>query len=401
MADSRSRAVALRAVSIGEVLTAAGFILILSKLTAAQRQKLQRYLDAAVVDPVVRDEAKALYQKGTKYYGKLTVMDPQMERRAQKVMADFIPVGDLDDCVRLNAAQVFDEKTFAPTTDNPDEADYLENVRKTLEARGVWLRLAPKLVRDAADPSRWANDHRHFEAWLSLGPRGDAIPTASGRIDREALLRNRTFGAGYYEHVDKGAVQRALEHEMQRLSSEIDDGMQQHAELGRIRHQAAPGVVAVSDVLGGADFPSIDIWNGPSRLLVRARELNGSGKIYSSRAYLTLAAVSVHDAAHLLSHYVGDTTSGAERAVKILKVAKTAGQVAEVALAVTGVGYGAIKLLSVEAEVPRLARLVVERQALRDPELVQLVRMPKGSISGYVKGGHSSGAGTGFWSWSL
>ncbi len=87
---------------------------------------------------------------------------------------------------------------MTPTTDNPDEADYLEGVRKTLETRGVWLRLSPKLVRDADDRSRWVTDPRHFEVWLSLGARGDTIPTKSGRIDREALLNTRVLGAGYY-----------------------------------------------------------------------------------------------------------------------------------------------------------------------------------------------------------
>ena len=56
MACSRSCAVSLRAAAIGEVLTTAGFMLALNELAVAQRQKLQRYLDAAVVCPTVRNE---------------------------------------------------------------------------------------------------------------------------------------------------------------------------------------------------------------------------------------------------------------------------------------------------------------------------------------------------------
>src|SRR5882757_10885698 len=115
MAYSRNRAISLQAATIGEVLTIAGFIPILAQLTPAQRQKLQRYLDAAVVDPVVRNESSALYQKGTKYYGELVVVDPEMKRRAQRVMGDFIPVSDLDDCVRLNFTQMLDASEFTPT----------------------------------------------------------------------------------------------------------------------------------------------------------------------------------------------------------------------------------------------------------------------------------------------
>src|ERR1700682_6749049 len=142
MAYSRNRAVSLQAATIGEVLRIADFLPILPQRTPAQRQKVQRYLDAAVVYPVVRNEASALYQKGTKYYGELVVVDPEMKRRAQRVMGDFIPVGDLDDCVRLNFTQMLDASAITPTTDDPDEAEYLGVIRKTLEARGVSLRLA-------------------------------------------------------------------------------------------------------------------------------------------------------------------------------------------------------------------------------------------------------------------
>ena len=415
MAYSRNRAVSLQAATIGEVLRIADFLPILTQLTPAQRQKLQLYLDAAVVDPVVRNEARALYQKGTKYYGELVVVDPEMKRRAQRVMGDFIPVSDLDDCVRLNFTQMLDASEFTPTTDDPDEAEYLGVIRKTLEARGVWLRLAPKRVRDAQDPSRWVTDPRHFEVWLSLGARGDTIPTKSGRIDREALLGTRVFGAGYYLHVDRGPVQTALEREMRRLSSEIDDGMEQHAQLARIRRQAATGVVAVSDVLGGANFPSDEIWKGPSQLLRRAWELKAAGKIYGCRALLVVAALSVRNAAQLLSRFVDDTTSGAERAVKVLKVARTAGKVAEVGLMVmTGVGIAAGLAKSgtvavTEASVDALAERQVARYFARNPEIASEVRSelgqtvlapgPKGTILGNVKGGHSDGFGQGFRSW--
>src|ERR1700694_2282741 len=412
MAYSRNRAVSLQAATIAEVLGIAGFMPILAQLTPAQRQKLQRYLDAAVVDPVVRNEASALYQKGTKYYGELVVVDPEMKRRAQRVMGDFIPVGDLDDCVRLNFTQMLvDASAFTPTTEDPDEAEYLEVIRKTLEARGVWLRLAPKMVREAQDPSRWVSDPRHFEVWLSLGARGDTIPTKSGRIDREALLGTRIFGAGYYVHVDRGPVQTALEREVRRLSSEIDDGMEQHVQLARIRRQAATGVVAVSDVLGGADFPSDEIWKGPSQLLLRAMDLKAAGKIYGCRALLVVAALSVRKAAQLLSRFVDNTTSGAERAVKVLKVARTAGKVAEVALIVTGVGAVAVGLAQsgagdvTEASVDAIAERELARYLARNPDLaselgqVRLVPGPKGTILGGVKGGHSAGVGTGFTSW--
>jgi hypothetical protein len=409
---SRKRAVALGAATIGEVLTTAGFSPLLNKLTAAQRQQLQRYVDAVVVDPTVQDEANTVYRKGTKRYGELVYTEPETTRRVDRVMRDYIPIHNLDDCVRLDVKQLLDEKAFAPTTDNPDEADYLERVRKTLEARGVWLRLAPKLARDAEDPSRWVTDLRHFEVWLSLGPRGETIPTKSGRIDREALLATGVFGAGYYEKVDRGPVQRALEREVQRLSSEIDDGMAQHFELASIRRHAAIGVVPISDALGGAKFPSDEIWKGPHQLLLRAMSLMNEGKTYGCRTMLVVAAISVRNAAQLLASYVDDTSSGAGRAVKILKVARAAGKVAEAGLVITGVGGVVVGGLAkagtvtvTEASVDALAEREVAKYLAKNPELaselsqVRLVPGPKGTILGNVKGGHSAGFGKGFESW--
>jgi hypothetical protein len=126
---------------------------------------------------------------------------------------------------------------------------------------------------------------------------------------------------------------------------------------------------------------------------------------------LVVAALSVRNAAQLLSRFVDDTTSGAERAVKVLKVARTAGKVAEVGLMVTGVGAVAVGLAKsgavavTEASVDALAERTLARYLARNPELgselsqVRLVPGPKGTILGGVKGGHSAGVGTGFTSW--
>jgi len=187
--------------------------------------------------------------------------------------------------------------------------------------------------------------------------------------------------------------------------------MEQHAQLGRIRRQAAPGVVGVSDVLGGANFPSDDIWKGPSQLVQSAMSLSASDKIYGCRALLVVAALSVRNAAQLLSNYVDNTASGAERAVKVLKVARTAGEVAGVVLMVTGVGAVAMGLArtgavaATEASVDALAEREVARYLARNPELaselnqVRLVPGPRGTILGGIKGGHSAGVGQGFASW--
>ena len=411
MGSSRQRAISLRAASVYEVLTTAGFGALLPKLTPTQLQQLQRYLDAAVVDPVVQQEANAWHRKATKSYGQLVVIDPAIERQAEKAMRDYILINKFDDRVRLKVEQIIDAAAFTPTTDNPDEADYLDHVRKVLDTRGAWLRLAPKLVRDAEDRSRWVSDPRRYDVWLSLGPAGDTIPTRTGRIDREALLGTGVLGAGYYVAVDHGRVLTTLEREANRLASEIDDIMTLYYELKRIRDGAAPGVVAVSDLLGGASFPGEEVWEGPHKLLMRALDMRNAGKTYGFRTLLVVAAIATRDAAQLLSTARDNSVSGAARTVKVLKVARAAGEVATLALTVTGVGAvvlragAAVARTVAVSEVDVLAERELARYLARNPELaselnqVRVVPGPRGTVLGNIKGGHSAGAGTEFHSW--
>lgn len=411
MAPSRQRAIALKAPTLAEVLGANGFSRVYETLTAGQRQQMQRYLDAQVVDPEVWREAEEIRRKGTKYYGSLTVVDPAMQRKADRVMRQFISVGKQDDRVRIRLDKFLDEAAFAPTTDNPDEAIYLEKVRHTLLERGVWLRLNPKLVRDAQDPSRWVRDPRRYEVWLSLGPNGDAIPMKNGRIDREALMGTQLFGAGYYTEVHMGQVEKTLKREIDRLSSEIDDGMALHAQMNRIRGQAMPGVVAVSDALGGADYPDINIWQGPHKLVLRAYDLKNEGKTYGCRIFLVVAALATRDAARRLSRAIDKSTGAAESTVKVLKVVRTAAAVAEVALLVTGVGLAmrgaaAARTLASETAMDALAERELAKYVARNPEIaseinqVRWIRGPRGTVAGGSKSAarHEMGHG-GFAKW--
>lgn len=414
MSNSRKRAIALGAISVSTLLNSAGLSGVFAQLTANQVHQLQRYLDAAVIDPAVKSEANAVYQKGTKVYGNLVYTDPATQHRVDRVMRDYITIDEFDDTVRLDLAKLLDPKALKPTTDNPDEAAYLESVRKRLERTGVWLRVAPKPVKDTGDQSRWINDGKHFDVWLSLGPRGDKIPAKDGRIDREALLSTRVIGADYWTKVDKGPVQRALDTQVTMLRSQIEDGMALHAEMAKIRREAGRIVTGASDLLGGADFPSYDIWEGPNKLVIDAMRMMNAGSTWGAGNLLIVAAVSVRNAANLLNRYIDKTTTGAERSVKVLKVARTAGKVAEVGiLVVSGVGIvaggagaaGGGAAAAADAEVDALAEKELAKYLARNPELeaelnsVKLVPGPKGTILGNVKGGHSAGLGKGFEKW--
>ena len=80
MSNDRKQAIKLGAVSVGSLLVVAGFPAVLMQLTSAQINQLQRYLDAAVVDPDVQQRADAVYRKGTKVYGQIVYTDPETQR---------------------------------------------------------------------------------------------------------------------------------------------------------------------------------------------------------------------------------------------------------------------------------------------------------------------------------
>ena len=410
MGNSRKHAIELGAVPLGTLLTSAGFSTVLVQLTAAQMNQLQRYLDAAVIDPAVQNDANTVFRKGTKVYGQIVVTDPETNRKVDRVMSEYIYLHQLDDTVRLDLSKLLDPKALAPISDNPDEAEYLESVRRSLDRQGIWLRLAPIPVKDPNDLSRRFYDGKHFEVWLSLGPRGDQIPIKTGRIDREALLSTQIIGANYWRKVDEGPVQRALDEQVRTLRSQIEDGMALHAEMAKIRREATVGVVEISDVLGRADFPSYDIWDGPNRLVVSTMNMMNAGSTWGAGQLLIVAAITVRNAANLLNTYIAKTTSGAERSVKVLKVARTAGKVAEVGLAVTTgaaifTGAGAASGVAADAAVDAAAEKELAKYLARNPELagelnsVKLVPGPRGTVLGNIKGGHSAGLGQGFEKW--
>jgi hypothetical protein len=392
---------------------------VLEHMTGKHIQQMQRVLDAAVVNPEVEKEVQDLYRQSVlAQSGPLVVRDPKKVRLAERAKKNYVRVTEADKRIRLNYELLLTSEALQPTTDNPDEAAYLETIRRTLAARGVWLRFDSKLVRDPEDPSRHFFDPRTFEAWLSLGSNGDRIPTESGRLTREALLGTTQFGADYYNRVHRGPVQTALDRESNRLFKEIESGINQHEMLAETRRDAFFGVAEISDFLGGAEFPDRSIWDQPHQFVLQAMKLNVGGNVGGSQAFLVTAAILTRNAARLLAEYIGDTSTGAERAVTVLKVAKTAGQVAEVGLAVTGVvgavrgaaalagrGGAAGARAAAHASVDEAAEKLVRDYVAKNPEIagdlanVRWVPGPRGSVAGGVKPGSSSGAGTGWHKW--
>jgi hypothetical protein len=416
MGYDRKRAIALKAADATELLKAS-LPFLFNKMTKAQIQQVQKVLDAAVVNPAVEKEANEIYRKSVRgQVGNQIVRDEKMVDKAYRVLAAQIPVNARDKRIQLDVSKLLTEDALTPRTDNPDEAAYLQAVKKALEENGVWLRLDFKLVRDPEEYGHWILDRRSFQVWLSFGPEGDAIPTKDGQLNREALMGTTAIGAGYWRNVHNGPVQRALEKQIKLLELQIEEGLEEHDRLIKRHRDAFPGVAEISDFVGGADLPSRSIWDHPHKLLVKALEARVGGNVSLCQPYLVVAAIVTRNNAQLLSQYADDSASGAGTIVSILRVAKTAGEIAEIGLTVVS-GAGLVRA-GVKAAGKQTASQVADKavdaaaeklvqQAIRkDPSLatdlaqVRWVPGPKGTVLGRgVKPNQSTGGGTGFQKW--
>lgn len=390
--NSRERAIALQAATVAEVLAGAGCTWVVQYLAAGHLQQLQRFIDAAVVEPELKKEAEALYRQGTIRYGSIARVDPAAQRRAEAVLRSGPKAGAGDDRVRVDIQRILGADALKPLTDNPDEAAYLEEVRKRLDESGIWLRLAPKVMRDTKDPSRWTVNPRQFDVWFSLGANGDRIPLKTGRIDREVLMETTCIGAGYYRAVNLGPVQKQLDELAQRLEREIDVMSEHHQSLNRLRKSTNSAIVGISDLAGGADFPPLSLWERPLGLLKLAREMGSKGSTFGCRASLMMAAVLTQEAAQDLSDYVNKSTAGAEWGAKAAKVVQVTAEIAFAALSVVGMlRAGVVTIAMVEKEAAKYGA--------RNPGWAGNIKRVARAAAGGRKGQNPKGAGTGFHKW--
>lgn len=373
-------------------------------LSANQVYQIQSLLDAAVVNPILQQEADDIYRKSiTLQIGQQVNRDPAMVERAQKIYDKMIPISEKNHHIRLNYKLMMALDAFIPRTDNPDEADYLSKVKHTLDSRGVWLRITQPFVRSSEDRSVHHLDPRQWQLWFSLGYDGGAIKTADATIDRDELLSNAMLGAGYYTSVHTGIIQTKLEQKFGQLGIEIEDGLAEHDRLiTRYRH-AAIGVAEISDFIGGAELPHRGIWVRPQDLITKARYATVGGNVVAAQVYVIVAAKAVQYNAELLADYAERSSSGAASAVGILRVAKTACEIAGTVLLLTGVGVGIARLGSRAAQEVITGEVVekfiydyAKKNGIAEAELSvpRYIKMPKGTTLGNMKGAHSSGIGT-------
>lgn len=396
---SRRKAKSLNAQDANTVLVIS-IPLIIGYVTQKQMAQIQKVLDAAVVNPVVKREAEELERRSiTHRAGSLVLRDPKIERRADKALEGMIWAKEDDRHIRLDLDKLLTKDALEPQTDNPDEAVYLKSVRETLKAEGVWLRI---------DQER-SHDPRSFMAWLSLGYGGDTIPAKGGMIDREAIQDTTLFGARYYDFVVEGPTRKTLESQIYRLDLEIEDGEKEHRRLIRRYDDALPGIAEAADAIGGADLPSESIWRDPKALSKEAWDAFYADKFERAQAFLIAAAVATSDAVQKLEVYAVKSMEGAALAAKIAHIVAVASAVILTAIDITSLSRGLAAGLRTtvagetrDALAARVVNAYVGKNAENNQALLRIVgrlSSPKGSTAGGVKPGTSAGAGTGFGKW--
>lgn len=419
--EHRQKAASLNAAD-ARALLSRSLPLVLKIMTPAQLEQVQKVMDAAVVNPAVKKEYEDAMRRsivtdwgrdggnyeGVMLNGRMVTRDVNLARRAERNNQP-IPVTAADHSIRIDFTKLLAPDAFTPRTDNPDEAVYMENVKKTLIANGVWLRIVQPQV------SAFVLDPRVFSVWLSVGQNSDefwTIPTENGQLTYKALLDTKALGAGYAREVVRGSVLETLRRESDRLARQINAGMSRHMSLQANRVTAFPGVTAISEALGGANFPDRAIWDVAHRLLIKSMELRVRGdNVMVSRAYFLAAAAVTRKGAKLIAEYIDDISSGGGKAVAILRVADTAGDIAEIGLAVTGAtalirGGAKMAAKGAASEIDVLMEREISKAMAKDPgfahEVKQVLHVPgpKGTIlGGGIRSNQSTGAGTGWHKW--
>lgn len=404
------RAITLKAADARRLLS--GVIpFVLQRLTEAEVSKVQKVLDAAVVNVAVKEEYQKLMDKAVmhKIAGQVN-RDPRIVQEADRVFRSAIRVFDEDKHIRLDYRKLLAPGALMALSDNPDEIAYLEKVRQALDRNGIWLRFDHKVYKDPNEYTRTIyNDSRAFTAWLSYGYDGPAVEAPAGILTRDAILNAVWVGKGYYSEVHRGPTLMALRYKLEKLKIEIEEGKLEHARMIRINDQAKPGVVFFSELVSGSDMPSTIIWELPDRLTLKALELQRDGKLSLATPYAIMAAFATRDAAQSLVDYSNGVAGGAGKMVKFLKGVEVSASVAESLLgpvssaAKFGVKHAVKNAVSNSLE-DKLAAELLQHLEKTQPEIygnrerVEVMNGPKGTITG-GRYGLKQGVGKGFHRW--
>jgi len=339
---------------------------LLRTLTPEQIGRVQKVLDAAVVNPVLQQQYAGASRKYAQWERAHGIYHSQSSRptespQMRRIDDELIAVDGSDKHILVQHQKLLAHDALIPQSDNPDEAAYLSKIMQSLGSQGVYLRVEPMLVRDPSDPSARVISQRDFNVWLSYGYDGDVIPTKDGRLTRDNLLDTKVFGAGYYTHVMNGPFSTSMHEAAERVSQVVMGGQQVHLRQAGVRDTAAPGVVGISDWLGDADYPPVSMWDQPWKLYMRGRDLMNGGHYVEAGKVLTYAAIFGQIATKRLNDYIDATVKGAARAVGALSVIVKVSETLETVLFAWSMAGFALRFAAGEAVATAADRAVFDK----------------------------------------
>lgn len=366
---------------------------------------LQKVIDASYLNPVFEKKYReALKGAVTAQSGQLVLMDEAEVRRAHRILDRRVVVSKGDGHIRLDHNKMLTADALVPRTNNPDEAEYLMNVRSMLNSVGVWLRIEQPWHLVGSDPSVW-------KFWFSLGRNGETIKTKDAIIDREELLETPTLYDGYYNKVLTGQILSKLDRAFDKFDTAFQNGFSLHLDLWANRIES-PFVANVSDFFGGADFPPRTIWDGVRNFRNAAWKAKRSGDIETARVYLMTAAHLAEYNTGILNIYLSNTIKGGLRVQIALEITHVACgafiSVVETVLLLTGTGFvskavraagkAALNRKTRHSLADQFLKKWSKRNNIAEAELktMRYIQQKPATILGGRKGGHSAGGGKGF-----
>jgi hypothetical protein len=354
-ADERKFAKELGVMDASDLIKAK-YPAILGALTPPQIDQVQRQLDADIINASLDRQREDHDRKsivGRTSTGR-AVHDPGKAAAPFRARMAKIVLKDADTLIRVDAQKLLLPGAFVPTSDNPDEAAYLLQVKAALATQGVWLRFFPNASQMAH--SQYArNDHRRWfvNLWLGSDPRNE-IKSPTGQLNRQVLLAVPTLGKDYYHYVHNGRTLKFLRHATEAVRSKINVARQLHDDWdpahGEIRTRLLEwGIVngVGNGMLGlNVKYPSKDIWKDPLQTLDLARKMEAAGEITEATKLTAFAAFQAEWCARAVVEYanfINSTKGAAGFVLKILQVLDDLGRIADMILLVRQLGKSIIR----------------------------------------------------------
>ena len=264
-----------------------------------------------------------LYSEKRGYRGILSEINDMQKRleepgyRLTDKIRKLLDVANKKQAVTISTLELLDNKILArqPYNINDEDAFRRALLSKFLSQQ-TQLVLQEGLRPDPLLKLWWGKDHPFLE-----------LPHKGGLVKFEHLMQFRDVSYDYFNLVTRGPTYRLLMNRYNRLENFLNLEMDTHQFFRDLKSDQRL-VSFFSNLLGGADMPSRNIWDQPRSSLDKAWKLLNASKVEDAEVDLIKANEGIKKGATLIAEYKSDTMKGAGRSITTLKVVEIAGAVA-------------------------------------------------------------------------